>query len=115
MIELSKGQLIDPVVFRVDHNGKAIKGHGQLYVVNPRLGCALSLRRLDAARCVTNIDLIIDELLEAATGAGNADGDANLWRNGIELFCDRFADREHGTRAIDADFADQATFGALGF
>jgi hypothetical protein len=77
----------------------------------PAVGAGRELGVLDRAGGVVDVGLAAAELLEAAAGAGDADGHADAGLDGAELFGHRFGDRKDGARAVDGDRALQAIGG----
>lgn len=89
---------------RIDDDGQGIEGYRQFVVGDPFLGAVFHFLLQNRARCVGDVDLTAAELLETATGPGNAHGDLDLALDRLlEIFCDSLGDRVHGAGAVNLD------------
>ena len=107
MVQLGDGQAVDPVVVGVDDDGEAVVGDGDLDELDAVRGADFGFGGLDRARGVGDVGLADAEALEAAAGAGDADGDAHVGVEDAELGGHRLGDREDGAGAVDGDFAGE--------
>ena len=103
LLELGDRHRRRPGVLRVDDDRQAVVGDRQLDELHAGLRAGLALGRADRPRRVGDVDLVAAELLEAAAGAGDADGDARFPVALLKLFGDRFGDWIDRARPVDLD------------
>jgi hypothetical protein len=98
-------QALGPVVVLVDDDRKAVVGDLDLLELDPFLLADLLFLGLDRARGVGDVGLAGAELLEAAAGAGSADGHPHVAVLALELRRRGLRERSHRARAVDLDGA----------
>jgi hypothetical protein len=87
-----------------DDDGEGVVGDRQLDILDPGLAAGVHLLLYDRSGGIGDVDLVAAEFLEAAAGAGDADGDVDLsFVGNLKLFGDRFGHRIDGARSIDFD------------
>ena len=91
------------VAFGIHRDRDAVVGDRQLDVLHAGLLAGRDFGGADRPRGVADVDFGAAEFLEAAAGAGDAHGHAGVFFDLLKFFRDRFADREDGARAVEAD------------
>ena len=106
LLQLGDGDAcLSNVFFGLTTTVSASKATGSSIVLDAQLRLAVVHFSLqDRARGVGDVGLAAAELLEAAAGAGDADGDLDRVLLGLlEVLGHGLGDREHGGRAVDLD------------
>ncbi len=103
----STREVVDPVVRLVDDDREAVVGDRDLDVLDAVLDRCLVLLLLDRAGRVGDVGLADGEALEAAAGARDADGHADLRSRLRELLGHGLGDGIDGGRAVDLDRSGQ--------
>src|SRR5439155_21396760 len=93
LLELVERELPGPGVLRVDDDRDAVPADLHFGVVDAVLLAVLGLGGLDRPRGVGEVGLAVGELLEAAAGAGDADGDVDGGVFFLELRGDGLGDQ----------------------
>jgi hypothetical protein len=105
--KLVGGQAVDPVVLRVDDDGERVVRDLELDRLDAVLPAELLLLVLDRPRGGREVGLAPAEAIEAAAGAGDADGDPNAGIRPAEVLGSRGCEGADGARAVDLDGAGQ--------
>jgi hypothetical protein len=105
--------LFEEGVFRVDDNGQRIESNRHFDVFNTRRLAVRHFRGFDRAGSIGEISFTATEFLEAATRAGNADGNFDRILFGLlELFSDCLGDRINRRGTVNLDDIGMCRLGA---
>ena len=113
LLQFLDGGLLEEGILRVDDDSQRVEGDRHFDVLDAGGLAVFHFLGRDRARGISNIDLVATELLEAATSAGDADGNLDdVFLGFLEIFGNRLGNRIDRRGAIDLD--DLGVSGACG-